>query len=243
MNSDNAIETWDRLYEQALSLVKIADLEIRLKRIQSEFLGHLYLGYKHLMSNNYFIGVKNETWARDPGSKSDVAYEASDKRCYLLLRTELLSRRSFAYVPAEKRTVGDQNEPKVVKYPKTNIITGGVDMEKRGDADCKNHIDKYIKRKRNSEECKDVHIVENNDGSGIDRELIEEALLMIDPRHSQAIRLKYYDGKSQLEIAEIMGIGAATISDWIGEKGRKIAFKELQKAFAKILENRKDTNQ
>lgn len=66
---------------------------------------------------------------------------------------------------------------------------------------------------------------------------------MIDSRHSQAIRLKYYEGKSQLEIAEIMGIGAATISDWIGEKGLKIAFKELQKALVKISENRKDTNQ
>lgn len=60
MNSDNAIETWDRLYEQALSLVKIADLEIRSKRTESEFLGHLYLGYKYLMLNNYFIGVKKK---------------------------------------------------------------------------------------------------------------------------------------------------------------------------------------
>lgn len=131
MNSDNAIETWDRLYEQALSLVKIADLEIRSKRTESEFLGHLYLGYKYLMLNNYFIGVKKETWARDPGSQCDVAYEACKKRCYLLLKAELLNRRSFAYVSGQKRTVGGQNEPKAVKHLKTNIITGGVDMEKR----------------------------------------------------------------------------------------------------------------
>lgn len=57
---------------------------------------------------------------------------------------------------------------------------------------------------------------------------------MIDSRHSQAIRLKYYEGKSQLEIAEIMGIGAATISDWIGEKDSKLPSRNCRRLSSKF---------
>jgi DNA-directed RNA polymerase specialized sigma24 family protein len=119
-------------------------------------------------------------------------------------------------------------------------------METTGEYDCSNYIKKHLQRVKNSSECNDTIPGEyqEHEGTEIDgigtKELMEEALSRIDPKHAKAIRLKYYDNKTNLEIAEIMGMGESTISGWIGDKGLKIAYKSLRTAVENIFKNKRN---
>ncbi|MCB1129752.1 MAG: sigma-70 family RNA polymerase sigma factor [Verrucomicrobiae bacterium] len=238
MTENIANETWEQLYERALDLVAIPDPEARLNLAKPEYLGWLYLRYANLMDSSYFMGVSARTWTENPGLKHDLAFDASYRRYERLEWVESLSTSSFVYLPKEK----SRNPPS-----KTNIITNGNDMKDRGYGDCENRIKSFLRRRRKdlSYEAtlpnEDFTVSGSNHpsiklhqgspaGSGDAIDFLKRALEKIDPKYAEAIRLKYFEGKSQAEIAQIMEVSTATISDWIGEKGLKIALKALKKA-------------
>lgn len=227
MSENIANETWEQLYERALDLVAIPDPEARLKMAKPEYLGWLYLRYADMMDSSYFIGVSARTWTENPGLKRDLAFDASRRRYERLEWVESLSAFSFVYLPKEK----SRNPPS-----KTNIITNGNDMKDRGYGDCENRIKSFLRRRGTdlsyeatltNEEFPvsgSMHpsITPNQGapvGSGDAIDFLKRALEKIDPKYAKAIRLKYFEGKSQIEIAQLMKVSTATISDWIGKRG------------------------
>ena len=77
-------------------------------------------------------------------------------------------------------------------------------------------------------------IFQSPDESAADKdeyEILDRALTELaekKPNWAEAIRLKHFENRSQQDIASILGVGVSTISDWIGDKGLKLALKELR---------------